>query len=76
MNIGTRQQAPTDNDAPTLGAEIGRLTAILDELRNVAGRSEEGRYWAILATDAEKLLALTIGLNAADVPIPKKFIRP
>jgi hypothetical protein len=57
-------------DVETVGQALSRASCILEHFRDEAGRSEEGRIWAILATEADKLLALAIGFGAADRPLP------
>lgn len=70
---GLESEALKVPDPDCLGSHLGRVSAILDVLREQAGRSKEGRIWSILATEAEKLLALAIGLDAAPVLIPERF---
>lgn len=67
----------TDDEsaANTLGAEIGRISKILNGMRDAAGRSPDGRLLAILATEAENLLALAIGYDAAPRQIPTSMKR-
>lgn len=60
-------------DKNSLGANIGRLCVIFDTMRDAEGRSPEGRIWAMLSTDAEKLLAMAIGFGAAEREIPERF---